>query len=138
MPQEVFLLHDNIFTNITLGDDDISQAQVWQALKRVGAESFVAALPNQLHEPVGERGLLLSGGQRQRIALARAIVRDPALLILDEATASLDPLTEAQVVDTVASLCGAMTVLAITHQRAFAERANRVYRVADGGVTCAA
>ncbi|MGR9091966.1 MAG: ABC transporter ATP-binding protein [Gammaproteobacteria bacterium] len=138
VPQEMFLLHESVYTNIALGDDDISREQVWSALERVGARAFVEALPLQLDAPVGERGLLLSGGQRQRIAIARAIVRAPRLLILDEATASLDPLTEAAVVRTVAELRGEMTILAITHQQAFAERADYLYRLHDGIVSNAA
>ena len=138
VPQEMFLLHESVYTNIALGDEDISREQVWHALERVGARAFVEALPQQLDAPVGERGLLLSGGQRQRIAIARAIVRSPQLLILDEATASLDPLTEAAVVRTVAELRGEMTILAITHQQAFADRADHLYRLHDGIVSNAA
>lgn len=138
VPQEMFLLHESVYTNIALGDEDISREQVWHALERVGARVFVEAMPGQLDAPVGERGLLLSGGQRQRIAIARAIVRSPQLLILDEATASLDPLTEAAVVRTVAELRGDMTILAITHQQAFADRADHLYRLHDGVVSNAA
>jgi len=138
VPQELFLLHESIYTNIALGDPDISREQVWQALHKVGAEAFVQALPEQLDAPVGERGLLLSGGQRQRIAIARAIVSMPRLLILDEATASLDPVTENAVVATVPGLRGEMTILAITHQKAFAERADYVYRLHEGMVSVAA
>jgi len=138
VPQELFLLHESVFTNIALGDRDISEEQVWRALERVGARAFVEALPEKIHASVGERGLLLSGGQRQRIAIARAIVCAPKLLILDEATASLDPITENAVVATVAELRGAMTILAITHQKAFADHADQVYRVHDGVVSAAA
>jgi ATP-binding cassette subfamily C protein len=138
VPQELFLLNETIFTNITLGDPTITRAQVWQALERVGARVFVDALPAKLDSPVGERGLLLSGGQRQRIAIARAIICEPKLLILDEATASLDPVTENAVVATVAELRGEMTILAITHQQAFADKADLVYRVHNGSVKFAA
>jgi ATP-binding cassette subfamily C protein len=135
VPQELFLLNESIFTNVALGDPAIDEEQIWWALERVGARAFVDALPEKLAAPVGERGLLLSGGQRQRIALARAIVCRPKLLILDEATASLDPVTENAVVSTVANLRGDMTILAITHQQAFAERADTVYRVHDRTVS---
>ena len=134
VPQELFLLNESILTNIALGDPSVSEKDVWRALERVGAKAFVEALPDQLLASVGERGLLLSGGQRQRIALARAIVCSPSLLILDEATASLDPVTEYAVAATVAELRGDMTILAITHQKAFADHADVVYRVQNGSV----
>jgi ATP-binding cassette, subfamily C, bacterial len=135
VPQEMFLLHESVFTNITLGDPEISERQVWLALERVGARAFVEALTEKLQAPVGERGLLLSGGQRQRIAIARAIVCAPKLLILDEATASLDPVTENAVVATVADLRGEMTILAITHQKAFGDHSDQVYRIRDGAIS---
>jgi ATP-binding cassette subfamily C protein len=82
---------------------------------------------------VGERGLKLSGGQRQRIALARALWRQPKLLILDEATSALDPATEAAICTAIASQPG-LTVLVITHQPSWVDRADLVYRVEDGAV----
>jgi ATP-binding cassette subfamily C protein len=84
---------------------------------------------------VGERGLRISGGQRQRVALARALVRRPQLLILDEATTALDPATEASICGTLAQQKGRVTILAISHQGAMAEFADRVYRASNGGVT---
>ena len=83
---------------------------------------------------IGERGFKLSGGQRQRVALARAMVHQPKLLILDEATSALDPATEAEICATVAAQAGRTTVLAITHQPSWVERADRIYMVVDGKV----
>ena len=83
---------------------------------------------------VGDRGVLLSGGQRQRIALARALVTEPALLILDEATSALDPETEAEICAAVGRQRGKLTVLAITHQPAWVDLADRVYRIDQGNV----
>jgi ATP-binding cassette subfamily C protein len=135
VPQDTFLLHDSVRLNVTLGDPDLSPADVERALQAAGAWDFVAALPQGPDTVVGERGLRMSGGQRQRIALARALVRRPLLLILDEATAALDPATEAEVCRTLQQLRGSMTILAICHQGPLIAVADRVYRVAAGGIT---
>jgi ATP-binding cassette subfamily C protein len=132
VPQEMFLLHDSVFVNVTLGDEDLSETDVWAALEEAGAAQFVAALPAGMDTVVGERGARLSGGQRQRIAVARALVRRPSLLILDEATTALDPETEAAVCGSVACLRGEMTIIAISHQPALVGLADQVYRIENG------
>ncbi len=132
VPQETFLFHDSVTANVTLGDEDISRAEVETALRRAEAWAFVAALPEGMDTVVGERGAKLSGGQRQRIAIARALIRDPALLILDEATTALDPETEAGIVATVRRLSGKVTVLSISHQPAMRQAADVVYRLDEG------
>jgi ATP-binding cassette subfamily C protein len=132
VPQEPLLMHDSIAINVTLGDPALSAADVDTALRAAGAQGFVSALPDGIETLVGERGLRLSGGQRQRIALARALVRKPALLILDEATTALDPDTEAGICETFRRLRGRLTILAICHQSGLITMADRVYRV-DGG-----
>lgn len=134
VPQEILLFNDSILANVTLGDPGISEAAVVQALETAGAMRFVAELPKGLFTTVGDRGVLLSGGQRQRIALARALVTKPALLILDEATSALDPETEAEICAAVARQRGKLTVLAITHQPAWVDLADRVYRIDQGTV----
>jgi len=134
VPQEVLLFSDTIFENVALGDPAITDADVRQALEDAGALDFVDSLPEGIRTPVGERGAKLSGGQRQRIALARALVHRPTLLILDEATSALDPATEAEICQTVRRQAGTLTVLAITHQAAWVDIADRVYRVAGGTV----
>lgn len=134
VPQEILLFNDSIFMNVTLGDPSISQQTVIEALERAGAMGFIRDLPQGLSTTVGDRGVLLSGGQRQRIALARALVTKPALLILDEATSALDPETEAEICAAVAQERGTLTVLAITHQPAWIEIADRVYHIARGKV----
>jgi ATP-binding cassette, subfamily C, bacterial len=134
VPQEMLLLHDTILANITLGETDIKAQDVEEALCKAGAWSFVKQLPDGVNTIVGERGARLSGGQRQRIALARALVRKPELLILDEASASLDPMTEAALCSTLCDLRKQTTILAISHQPAFALAADRVYRVEAGKV----
>ena len=132
VPQETFLFHDTITANVTLGDPATSRARVESALRRAEAWEFVAALPEGINSVVGERGARLSGGQRQRIAIARALIREPALLILDEATTALDPETEAGIAATMRRLAGKVTVLSISHQPAMRQAADIVYRI-DGG-----
>src|SRR5262249_38155302 len=132
VPQDALLLHDSIAANVTLGDKAAAPADVEAALRAAGALEFAVALPDGIDTPVGERGLRLSGGQRQRIALARALVRKPALLILDEATTALDRDTEASICETFRRLRGSLTILAICHHGRLIEIADRVYRV-DGG-----
>jgi ATP-binding cassette subfamily C protein len=129
VPQETLMLHQSVAHNVTLGDPTVSPADVAAALKAAGAEEFVAALPALSDTLVGERGLRLSGGQRQRLALARALVRKPTLLVLDEATTALDPATERAICETLRALRGSMTLIAICHHGRLVELADLVYRV---------
>jgi ATP-binding cassette subfamily C protein len=132
VPQELILLHDTILANVTLGDTDYSEADAEKALRASGAWGFVSRLPNGLHTVVGEQGLRFSGGQRQRIAIARALVRRPRLLILDEITASLDPATEQEICERLTDLRGQVTILASSHQPALSRIADAVYRLEGG------
>ena len=134
VPQESFLLHDTVLWNVTLGDPEVNEADAEAALRAAGAWEFVAELPQQMHSSVAERGTALSGGQRQRIAIARALARRPKLLILDEVTSSLDPQTEAAICQTLQGLRGGLTILAISHQPAVVEAADRIYRIESGEV----
>jgi ATP-binding cassette subfamily C protein len=132
VPQETLLLHDSVFVNVTLGDEKLKSEDVEGALRDAGAWDFVQELPEGLFTVVGERGLKLSGGQRQRIAIARALVHEPRLLILDEATTALDPENEAGICVTLRKLKGKLTILAISHQPAILGAAERAYRLEDG------
>ena len=132
VPQETFLLHDSVLNNVTLGDPEVSKADVIIALQEAGALSFVEELVEGVDTLVGERGGKLSGGQRQRIMIARALVHRPRLLIMDEATTALDPRSEAAICETLINLRGAHTILAISHQPALLETADRAYRLQDG------
>jgi ATP-binding cassette, subfamily C, bacterial len=134
VPQEMLLFHDSIRRNVTLGDESIPDETVEEALREAGAWDFIASLPDGMESTIGERGTMLSGGQRQRIAIARALVRRPRLLVLDEVTTSLDPHTEAAICDTLRQLSGQVTIVAISHQRALMEAADLAYRVEHGRV----
>jgi ATP-binding cassette subfamily C protein len=134
VPQETLLLHDSILINVTLGDPNITEQEAEEALRKAGVWEFVKTMRNGIHSSVGQRGLMLSGGQRQRIAIARAIVRKPKLLVLDEATTALDPKTEAAICQTLRKLRGENTILAISHQTAVLEVADRAYRIQGGTV----
>ena len=134
VPQEPILLNDTVRANVTLGDPAIGEDRIWQALRAAGADGFVRALEDGLDSLAGERGAMLSGGQRQRISLARALARRPRLLILDEATAGLDPATERGICATVAGLADEVAVLVITHGTAWAAYAERVYRFESGRI----
>jgi len=129
VPQETLLLHDSIFVNITLGDPAFSKEDVELALKKAGAWDFVSRLPEGMYTVTGERGSMLSGGQRQRITIARALVHRPALLILDEATSSLDHASEQEICKTLLKLRGELTIIAVSHHDALIDAAERVYRL---------
>jgi ATP-binding cassette subfamily C protein len=133
VPQDTILLHDSILHNVTLGDPALSTDQAIEALRAAGAWDFVSQLSDGLETIVGERGGKLSGGQRQRVVIARALVNQPRLLILDEATSALDPETEEAVRQTMESLKGRITILAISHNRAMVQAADYVYQMTDGG-----
>ncbi len=132
VPQETLLLHESVRVNVSLGDPDIDDDDVFTALRAAGIEDVVTAMVEGLDTVVGERGLRLSGGQRQRLALARALVRKPALLILDEATAALDAATEAGICASLRRLRGTVTLLAVCHHSALIDMADRVYRMENG------
>jgi len=132
VPQETVLLHDSILHNVTLGDPALGEADAERALKQAGAWGFIAALPEGMNNTVGERGGKLSGGQRQRIMIARALIHQPRLLILDEATSSLDPSSAAAICHTLEQLRGGLSILAISHQTALVSVADRVYRLENG------
>lgn len=130
--QDVILFNDSVRENIRMGYLEATDEQVEAAAKASEIHDFILTLPQGYDTPVGERGGQLSGGQRQRIALARALVRNPAILILDEATSALDPLTEAGILATLERIAKERTVIAITHRLTQAERADVIF-VMDSG-----
>ena len=135
VPQDLMLFHDTIHENISLSNIDISTEAILAALEQAGARDFINALPEGIETNVGEMGGRLSGGQRQRIALARALVTNPKILILDEVTSALDPETEAEIVSNIAALRGHYTIIAITHRPAWTRIADRLYTISKGHVS---
>lgn len=134
VPQEALLVNDSVFNNITLGAPELGREDVERALQKADALEFVTRMHGGLDASVGERGGRLSGGQRQRLAIARALVHQPRLLILDEATSNLDHASEQAVLSTIAHLKGELTMLAVTHQTGMLDLADRIYTVRDGQI----
>jgi ATP-binding cassette subfamily B protein len=130
--QDTYLFNGDLAFNLRLGKPDASEAELWRALERAALAEFVRALPDGLATPVGERGLKLSGGQRQRIAIARAVLKDAPILILDEATSHLDAVSERRVRDAIDSLAKGRTTLVIAHRLSTVREADRIL-VLDGG-----
>jgi ATP-binding cassette, subfamily B, bacterial len=131
--QGTFLFDDTVRGNITL-DDPFPDDEVWAALRVAAADEFVAALPEGLDTRVGERGATLSGGQRQRLALARAVVRRPRLLVLDDATSAVDPSVEARILDALRAGDEPATVVVIAYRQATIALADEVVWLEQGQV----
>ncbi|PPK63851.1 thiol reductant ABC exporter subunit CydD [Actinokineospora auranticolor] len=130
VPQRPHLFSGTVAENIYIGLPDAAPDRLWHALDQAGAADFVRALPAGPDTPLGDRALRLSAGERQRLALARALIRTPAVLLLDEPTARLDVTTETAILDAVDRLPA--TVLVVTHRPRVAARADTVITIADG------
>jgi ATP-binding cassette subfamily C protein len=128
VPQELHLLHATVRDNVALGDPAISDEAVSEALIKAGVGGLLQRRGG-LDAGVGEMGSKLSGGQRQRISIARALVTNPKLLILDEVTSALDPETEAAIVESITALKGRYTIIAVTHRPAWTRAADRLYQI---------
>jgi len=132
VPQEGFLFNDTVRRNLTWGTADVTEAAIWRALALAGAEEIVRRLPQGLDSPVGERGSALSGGERQRLAIARALLRDPRLLVLDEAANAIDAAGEAALLERLANLDPRPTIIMISHRAESLVRCDRVITVELG------
>jgi ABC-type multidrug transport system fused ATPase/permease subunit len=132
--QDTFLFSDSIYYNIAYGRPDAPFADVARAARQAHAEEFILACPQGYDTLVGERGVRLSGGQRQRLAIARAFLKDPPILILDEATSDLDAESEFMVQQALADLMRGRTVLVIAHRLATVRNADRIVVVHEGRI----
>ncbi|WP_158845002.1 ABC transporter ATP-binding protein, partial [Streptomyces sp. NRRL WC-3742] len=126
VPEESFLFSESVSTNIAYGRPDATEEQILAAARAAQADEFIRALPDGYDTKVGEQGLTLSGGQRQRIALARAILTDPRILLLDDATSAVDPQIEAEIHDALRSVMTGRTTLLIAHRRSTLQLADRI------------
>ena len=132
--QDVVLFDDTVMENIRLGKRGATDEEVRAAARAANCEEFVKRLPQGYHTPIGENGAKLSGGERQRISIARAVLKDAPIVLLDEATASLDVENETKVQEALSRLLAGKTVLVIAHRMRTVEAADKIIVLADGQV----
>ena len=132
--QDVVLFDDTVMENIRLGKHGATDEEVIAAAKAANCDEFVDKLPNGYHTPIGENGAKLSGGERQRISIARALLKNAPIVLLDEATASLDVENETKVQEALSRLLSGKTVLVIAHRMRTVEAADKIVVLKDGRV----
>jgi ATP-binding cassette subfamily B protein len=132
--QDAFLFHASIRENIAVGRPDASEAEIIAAAKAAHAHDFIMEFPSGYDTPCGELGLQIAGGERQRIAIARALLKDAPIILLDEATAALDSESERAVQDAIGHLCQGRTTIAIAHKLHTITHADRILVVEDGSI----
>lgn len=135
IPQVIYLMDDNIRANVAFGipESEIDDVAIEKALQEAQLDQFVHALPDGLDTMIGDRGVKLSGGQRQRIGIARALYRNPNVLVLDEATSALDSDTEREVMEAIDGLHGTRTLIVIAHRLSTISKCDKIYEVGNGG-----
>lgn len=132
--QDTFIFNDSIRNNIAYALEEVDDAKIWEAAKQANALDFVKELPNGLDTQLGDRGVQLSGGQRQRIAIARALLRNPEILILDEATSALDSVSEQLIQESIEKLAKGRTVISIAHRLSTIKKADKVIVLEKGKI----
>lgn len=137
IPQTIYLMDDSIRANVAFGipDSEIDDAAIEKALWEAQLDQFVHTLPDGVNTMIGDRGVKLSGGQRQRIGIARALYRNPSVLVLDEATSALDNDTEKEVMEAIDGLHGTRTLIVIAHRLSTIQKCDKIYEVGNGGFT---
>ena len=134
VPQNPFMFSSSVKDNVALSDQSASTEQVHSALKLALASEFVAELPSGIDSKIGEEGATLSGGQRQRLAIARAVLRDAPLVLLDEFTAHLDPVTERDMISSLGGFLESRTTVIVAHRQATLSLADRVFELTAGRI----
>ena len=135
VPQEVLLFSGSILENIRFGRPDATDQAVIEAAQKANAWEFISSFPEQMNTEVGDRGIQLSGGQKQRIAIARAILKNPSILILDEATSALDSSSERLVQEALEELMKGRTSIVIAHRLSTIRQADQILVLQDGQIT---
>ena len=136
LPQDIFIIDETLRKNIALGDDDIeiNDDRLYEALSQARLSELVGEMPDGVNTILGERGVRLSGGQRQRVALARAFYHERNILVMDEATSSLDHETEREIVEEIKHLKGKKTIIVIAHRLSTVQFCDHIYRLEKGQI----
>lgn len=132
--QDTFLFNDTVRNNLLFAEEKAREKDIWNALKSASADEFVLKLPEGLDTLIGDRGVRLSGGEKQRLALARALLRKPSLLIMDEATSNLDSKNEKNILDSIEYLHGNISILMIAHRLSTIKNADMIYLMENGQI----
>ena len=135
VPQNTILFSGSIRDNITYGMPDVTEEQIWSAIQSANLEQFIRELPDGLDTMIGENGGKLSGGQRQRLAIARALVRDPKIIIFDEATSALDSTSEHEIQKAIENMADTRTTFIVAHRLSTIRNADKIAVIGNGGCT---
>ena len=139
VPQEIYLLDDTISRNIAFGvnDTDIDHTQISKVVEKAGIQKFIDSFDDGLNTKIGERGVRISGGQRQRIGIGRALYQNPQVLILDEATSSLDSKTEQEILNELRKIRGKVTMILVAHRQSTLQFCDRIFKIENGKIKLA-
>ncbi len=132
--QDILLFNDTVYNNICFGLENVSEKQVYEAAKIANADEFISAMPQGYQTNIGDRGVKLSGGQRQRLSIARAVLRNPEILLFDEATSALDSQSEIMVQEAIENVMRNRTSVMIAHRLTSVQNADRILVFQEGNV----